>query len=75
MLDVSPDAQQILKRMHPKQAEILRRLSPARKLELAAQFYFESVQLKTAALRSLRPGFTDDEIRSRVKELFLRATG
>ena len=60
--------------MHPAQIKIYRAMSPARKLELAAEFYFAARELKTQALKKQHPDWTDDEVRREVKRLFLYAT-
>jgi len=59
--------------MTPEQIQIFRAMSPARKLQLAAQFYFASRALKAQALRAQHPEWSDEEIDKRVKELFLYA--
>ena len=59
--------------MTPEQVKIFRGMSPARKLELAAEFYFASRALKAHALRAQHPEWSNEEIDKRVKELFLYA--
>ena len=61
-------------RMTPEQIKIYREMSPAKKLALAAQFNAASRELKTCALRTQHPDWSEEEIRSRVRELFLYAT-
>lgn len=61
--------------MTPEQVKIYRAMSPARKLELAGRFNLESRHLKAQALRAQRPEWTEDQIRNRVRELFLYAAG
>jgi len=59
--------------MSPEQIRIYRAMPPAKKLEIAAQFYFEARRLKTRALSHQHPEWSDPEIEQHVRELFLRA--
>lgn len=61
--------------MTSEQIHIFRAMSPARKLDLAARFHLEARQLKTAGLRMLHPDWSEEEIRRKVRELFLYAPG
>ncbi len=57
----------------PQQVEIYRRMPPGRKLELAAEFNRAARELKAAALRSQHPDWSDEQVRRKVRELFLYA--
>ena len=59
--------------MTPEQIRIFQAMPPARRLGLAAEFYFASRALKAQALRAQHPGWSKEEIDKRVKELFLYA--
>ncbi|MGM0576096.1 MAG: hypothetical protein ACQEXJ_10245 [Myxococcota bacterium] len=59
--------------MHPKQLEALKRMTPARKLELAAQLREEAWALKAAALRARYPEWPEERVHDEVRELFLHA--
>jgi hypothetical protein len=59
--------------MTPEQARIYRAMAPAQKLALAARFQLGARDLKAAGLRSQHPDWSEEKIRSRVRELFLYA--
>jgi hypothetical protein len=59
--------------MTPEQIRIYKAMSPAKKLELAAQFNAASRELKACALRTQHPDWSEERIRKRVRELFLYA--
>jgi len=59
--------------MHPEQVRIFKAMPPSRKLELAANFYFAARQLKAQGLRMQHPDWTDEQVRCKVRELFLYA--
>jgi len=60
--------------MHPRQVDIYRKMRPADKLRIIESMYWEARELKTAALRALRPGWTEERIQQEVKRIFARAT-
>lgn len=60
-------------RMHPKQREIYRKMTPGEKLELAAQMWWDAKKLKAAALRAAHPDWSEEEVQKKVKEVFLYA--
>lgn len=60
--------------MTPEQVKIYRAMSPARKLEIAAEFQFAARDLKAAVLRTQHPDWPEDKIRAKVREAFLYAT-
>jgi len=51
--------------------EALRRLGPAGRLAMAQQLYRTAWQLKAAGLRHLHPDWTDEQVQTKVRELFL----
>ena len=57
----------------PMQIEILRRMSPGRRLEIAERLYWEARALKTAWIRSLNPKWTDEQVAAEVKRIFTNA--
>ncbi len=58
---------------HDKQVEILRQMSPARKLELAVKLASDARELKRAYLRQLHPEWSEQEVDAKVRESFLYA--
>jgi hypothetical protein len=60
--------------MNPKQKEIYRQMTPAQKLDIAAQMWWEAKKLKAAALRTRHPDWSEEEIQKKVKEIFLYAS-
>ena len=59
--------------MTPEQIRIYKAMSPAQKLALALKFCHDARELKTRSLASLHPDWSDEQIRAKVRELFLRA--
>jgi hypothetical protein len=53
---------------------IYRAMSPMQKLALVDRFYRDARALKRAALRTLRPQWTEEEIEQKLDEIFLNAT-
>jgi len=53
---------------------IYRAMLPAQKLALVDRFYRDARSLKRAALKTLRPQWTDEEIEKKLDEIFLNAT-
>lgn len=60
--------------MTPEQVEIYRKMTPGRKLEIAAQMHYAARELKTAWLRSQHPDWTAEQIRKEVRRIFLYAS-
>jgi len=60
--------------MTAEQIEIFKAMSPARKLALAADFYYAARRLKARGLRMQHPDWSDSRIETRVREIFLYAT-
>jgi hypothetical protein len=59
--------------MHPEQIKIFKSMTPSKKLQLAQSLYYSARALKEAALRSQYPDWTEDEIKQKVREIFLYA--
>ncbi len=49
-------------------------MKPARKLDLAAGFYLSAKHLKSQSLKKQHPDWSDQEIESKVREMFLYAS-
>lgn len=59
--------------MDPRQREIYKKMSPAEKLEIAADMYHEARRLKAAAIREKHPDWPEKQVQERVREIFIRA--
>jgi hypothetical protein len=59
--------------MTAEQVKIYRSMDPAKKLQIAANFYFSSRELKAASLRSLHPDWPEERVKAKVRDLFLYA--
>jgi hypothetical protein len=57
----------------PELLSTLRRLTGAQKLQAASALYWSARQLKSAAIRGQHPDWTEEQVRRRVNEIFLRA--
>ena len=57
--------------MHPIQRHIFQEMSPERKLEIAQMLYYSARELKAAAFRGQHPEWSENEIETKVKEVFL----
>jgi len=56
----------------PELLATLRAMTGAQKLQAAAALYWSARQLKTAAVREQHPDWTEEQVRRRVNEIFLR---
>ena len=54
--------------------ELIRALTPERKLEVAHGLWQTAWELTTAGVRTREPSLSESEVRARVRELFLRAS-
>lgn len=54
-----------------RQADLIRAMSPARRLEIAADLYETGWELKMAGLRSQHPDWTDSQIFGATRRAFL----
>ena len=55
------------------QDQILAKLSPEKKLEVAMQLYHSARELKAAGVRSGHPDWDENQVRQAVREAFLHA--
>ena len=62
LLDEQPD---------PKQIEILRAMSGARRLEMAEALYWFAREMKLAGLRFQHPDWSEEQLNQEVRRLFL----
>ena len=53
--------------------EIFRKMTPAERIALAEQLWFEARHLKAASLRSIHPEWSEDQVMEKTREIFLRA--
>lgn len=58
----------------PQQVNIYRRMPAARKLQIAADFNRSARELKAAALRAQHPEWSDEQVRRKVRDVFLYAS-
>ena len=56
-----------------EQQNIIKKMTPAQKLDAALRLYYSTRQLKSAYLRSLHPGWSVEQVEAQVKEDFLYA--
>lgn len=59
--------------MHPEQLRIYRAMTPAQKLEVVRGLYNTAWQFKAAGLRLQHPEWTEEQIESKVREIFINA--
>jgi hypothetical protein len=59
--------------MHPKQKLIFKSMTPEEKLKVGLRLIYSSRELKAAGLRVSHPNWTEEEIRKKVREIFLHA--
>jgi len=62
-------------RLTPHEVAIFKAMSPAKKLDLIANMYFQAHALKKAGLKMQHPDWTDEQIEAKVREIFLYGTG
>jgi hypothetical protein len=55
----------------PEEIEIYRKMTPQKKLELAAQSHLAARRWKKAGLIALHPEWTESQLNQKVRELFL----
>ncbi len=58
----------------PQEVAIFKAMSPAQKLALMTQMYFDARTLKKAGLKMQHPDWTDAQIEAKVREIFLYGT-
>ena len=54
-----------------RQQELIRRMSPGRRLEIAQELYETAWQLKEAGLRRQHPDWSDADIRAKCQRIFI----
>ena len=59
--------------MHPVQRKIFASMTLAEKLRVANRLYWTARRLKTAAIRTQHPDWSDDEVHEAVRRSFLYA--
>jgi len=60
-------------RLTPEQIARYRAMTPAEKLQQASRLYWSARRLREAYERSLHPDWTDEQVRARVRRVFLLA--
>ncbi len=55
------------------QDDILRAMTPERKLELAMELYWSARDLKAAGLRRQHPDWSQEQVQAAVREVFMYA--
>jgi hypothetical protein len=68
------DSSSVATELTPEYVDTLRRLDGREKLRTAFSLYWGARKLKAAALRSQNPGWTEEQVQQKVKEIFLHAT-
>ena len=59
--------------LHPEQKRIYQSMTPEQKLRVALRLYHSARELKAYGLRAQHPGWSENEINEKVKEMFLYA--
>jgi hypothetical protein len=57
------------------QLEVLRRMTPAERLQAATRLYWTARQIKEAALRARHPEWSAEQLQRAVRDAFLFARG
>ena len=57
----------------PEYLATLRRMTGAQKLRAASQLYWAARKIKAARLRQQHPGWSEEQVQQRVKEIFMHA--
>ena len=55
------------------QDEILRKMTPQQKLEVAMNLYYSARELKSAWIRQLHEDWSDQQVEEAVREIFINA--
>jgi hypothetical protein len=55
------------------QDEILRKMTPQQKLEVAMNLYYSARELKSAWIRQLHQDWSDQQVEEAVREIFVNA--
>lgn len=59
--------------MHPIQKNIFKSMTPEQKLKVALRLNYSAQELKAAGLRSLHPDWSEEKIRTKIREIFFYA--
>ena len=59
--------------MHPEQKRIYQKMMAEQKLRIMTELYHSARELKVAGLRSQHPDWSEEEIKERIREIFLYA--
>ena len=59
--------------MHPEQKRIIQSMTPEQKLKVSLRLYYSARELKAAGLRAQHPGWTEKEIKEKLREIFFYA--
>lgn len=62
-----------MEKASPEYVEILKKMSPAKKLEAAERLYQTAWTLKSAGLSNLHPDWSAEKIREETKKIFFYA--
>jgi hypothetical protein len=57
----------------PEQIAVFRSMTGEQRLRLAEQLYWSARKLKAAALRSLHPEWSEEEVQREIRRIFLHA--
>ena len=57
--------------LHPEQIKALRKMTPARRLEIGLAFIEEMRQLKAAALRLQHPDWSEEDVARALRDFIL----
>ena len=60
--------------LHPEQIKALRKMTPARRLEIGLQFNEQMRELRAAMLRFEHPDWTPEQISQSLREFILNAS-
>jgi hypothetical protein len=71
MLDVNSPMPDHVKIAESKQAELVRSMTPGRRLEIANSLYETAWAIKSSALRDRHPEWSDEILFARLRRIFL----
>ena len=60
--------------LHPAQIEAYKQMSPQQKLTLIGRFYWQARRIKEASLRNQHPDWSDEQIATETRRIFLHAS-
>ena len=62
-------------RLSPEEIAILRRMTPAQRIQAAMSLYETARQMKAAGFRLAHPDWSEEKVSDEVRKAFLRAPG